>query len=146
MSTHLKGAGGAPGIALGRAVCYLPGQPAPDLADAGPQAALERFGAAQLNDRYRAATGHPMSGDVWLGWFAMKVLAESALRSRSVAAADLVGYLARGSFDGHKGSPLTFDSRRRLQQPLYELERASAGGAWSVRREIDPASARSGPR
>ncbi|HET9221910.1 MAG TPA: phosphoenolpyruvate-utilizing N-terminal domain-containing protein, partial [Roseiflexaceae bacterium] len=48
MSTHLKGVGGAPGIALGRAFCYL----ADDAASQAPvdedsDAALERFAAAQ---------------------------------------------------------------------------------------------------
>ena len=99
---------------------------------------LERFGAEQLNDRFRAATGQPMSSDGWLGWFAMKALAEAALRSRSVAPGALIDYLARAQFDGHKGLPLTFDARRRLRQPLYELERAA--GAWRVGREIDPAT------
>src|SRR5438876_317782 len=46
MSTHLHGAGGAPGIALGRAVRYLPAQ-ATDLSDADPAAALARFRTAQ---------------------------------------------------------------------------------------------------
>jgi hypothetical protein len=107
---------------------------------------LERFGAEQLNDRYRAATQRPMSGDAWLGWFAMKVLAEAALRSRSVAPAVLTNYLARAAFDGHKGSPLAFDAHRRLQQPLYVLERTRASGAWIVRRELAPVPTPSGPR
>jgi phosphoenolpyruvate-protein phosphotransferase len=46
MSTHLHGAGGAPGIALGRAVRYLPAQ-MPDLSDDDPAAALARFRTAQ---------------------------------------------------------------------------------------------------
>src|SRR5258708_3886703 len=49
MSTQLKGVGGAPGIAIGRAFCLRPGPaldtPAP--ADESPDAALERFAAAQ---------------------------------------------------------------------------------------------------
>jgi phosphotransferase system enzyme I (PtsI) len=50
MSTQFKGVGGAPGIAIGRAFCLRPA-PASDpsaLADASPDAALERFAAAQI--------------------------------------------------------------------------------------------------
>ncbi|MBK9710579.1 MAG: phosphoenolpyruvate--protein phosphotransferase [Kouleothrix sp.] len=47
MSMHLKGAGGAPGIALGRAARYLAAAAAPDPVDASPAAALSRFAAAQ---------------------------------------------------------------------------------------------------
>jgi phosphotransferase system enzyme I (PtsI) len=49
MSIHLKGAGGAPGIALGRAVIYLPPQPEAYAADASPDDALSRFAAAQAS-------------------------------------------------------------------------------------------------
>src|SRR6266511_4025492 len=47
MSIHLKGAGGAPGIALGRAVLYLPAQAESYVADASPEEALSRLAAAQ---------------------------------------------------------------------------------------------------
>jgi phosphotransferase system enzyme I (PtsI) len=55
MSTHLNGAGGAPGIALGRAARYLPAAPAPVPADETPDAALGRFTAAQ------AAAAHSLT-------------------------------------------------------------------------------------
>jgi multiphosphoryl transfer protein len=48
MSTQLRGIGGAPGIALGRAFCYLTDDAADQVAsNATPEAALERFAAAQ---------------------------------------------------------------------------------------------------
>src|SRR5215212_8045135 len=50
MSTQFNAAGGAPGIAIGRAFC-LQAAPAPDTStpeDASPDAALERFAAAQI--------------------------------------------------------------------------------------------------
>lgn len=83
--------------------------------------ALERYGAGQLSDRYRAAVAVPLTAAAWLGWFAFKVLAESALRARSTAPASLRSYLEDPAthFDGHKGTPLRFDAGRRLQQPLY---------------------------
>jgi phosphotransferase system enzyme I (PtsI) len=47
MSIVLQGAGGAPGIALGRAVRYLPAQADPEPADIEPEVALARFTSAQ---------------------------------------------------------------------------------------------------
>jgi multiphosphoryl transfer protein len=48
MSTHLRGVGGAPGIVLGRAFCYLADDAAgPAAGDESQEAALERFAAAQ---------------------------------------------------------------------------------------------------
>jgi hypothetical protein len=72
---------------------------------------LERYGAAQLNDRYRAFAKRGMDGPAWAGWFAVKVAWESFLRSRPVTSME---------FDGHKGAPLTFRSwDHQLRQPLY---------------------------
>jgi hypothetical protein len=85
------------------------------------QPTLERFGARQLNDRFRSATGAPMTSDAWLGWFAFKVLAETVLRAQSADPTVLRLSLAADNthFDGHKGVTLRFDGGRRLVQPIY---------------------------
>lgn len=84
------------------------------------RADLERFGAQQLNDRYRSATGQAMSPEAWGAWFAIKALLESAMRARSSATDRLVHELHDARpFDGHKGEPLRFDDRGRLLQPMY---------------------------
>jgi hypothetical protein len=83
---------------------------------------LERYGAAQINDRYRARYKAPMDGMAWAGWFAAKVASESALRVRSPQPAQLLAYLESPStsFDGHKGWPLSFRlADHQLRQPLY---------------------------
>ncbi|MGQ0563336.1 MAG: ABC transporter substrate-binding protein [Gemmatimonadota bacterium] len=74
-------------------------------------ATLARYGAAQLNARYRAAYDAPMTTQAWAGWFAVKVLWESAARTRTATSAAIQTYLAspRGAFDGHRGRPLRFD-------------------------------------
>ena len=82
---------------------------------------LEKFGAQQLNARLRAG-GRVPTAEVWAGWMAVKVVAESILRSsprwRRTALLEL-------SFDGHKGTPLRFDSTdRHLRQPLYIVDPA----------------------
>jgi hypothetical protein len=79
--------------------------------------ALVRYGAKDLNDRYRKHTGEAMTADAWGAWFAVKALVDSALRA---ADTDLCRALAGARFDGHKGRPLTFDpATRLLRQPLY---------------------------
>ncbi len=99
---------------------------------------LERFGAAQLNDRYRARFGGEMDGAAWAGWMAVKALWEASLRARSIDPISLRTYLERGAtqLDGHKGWPLSFRGRdRQLRQPLY-LVAGSAGGGTRVVGEV----------
>jgi ABC-type branched-subunit amino acid transport system substrate-binding protein len=83
---------------------------------------LERFGAAQLNERYRARFGAEMDGAAWAGWMAVKTLWEASLRARSTAPSALLAHLRAPStqFDGHKGWPLSFRPwDGQLRQPLY---------------------------
>ncbi len=83
---------------------------------------LERFGAGQLNDRYRARFPMGMDGAAWAGWMAVKALWEASLRARTTEAAGLREYLLREAtqFDGHKGWPLSFRAwDHQLRQPLY---------------------------
>lgn len=82
---------------------------------------LERFGAGQLNDRFRARFGAEaaMRGAAWAGWFAMKAVVEAALRARVEDAASIRRALLAGRFDGHKGEPLVFSREGILAHPLY---------------------------
>lgn len=89
---------------------------------------LERYGAAQLNDRFRARFSRPMSSTAWAGWFAMKVAWEATLRSGNGTVADT---LNRDSFqiDGHKGAPLSFRKwDHQLRQPVYMIAHSPRGG------------------
>lgn len=81
-------------------------------------AGLEKYGAAQLNDRFLSAAGRPMTSSAWAGWLAVKIAWESFLRSP----ASIHAWLTAGpsQFDGHKGAPLSFRAwDRQLRQPLY---------------------------
>lgn len=83
---------------------------------------LERYGASQINDRYRDKYGTGMDGSAWAGWAAVKFVAEAALRTRSTEPSRLVAYLEAPDtqFDGHKGWPLSFRrADHQLRQPLY---------------------------
>lgn len=71
---------------------------------------LNRYGAGELNERFRNETGAAMDEEAWFGWIAVKLVLESALRSRELGATRL---------DGHKGKLLQFDETGVLRQPLY---------------------------
>ena len=90
---------------------------------------LERYGASQINDRYRARYRTGMDGAAWAGWAAVKIAAEAALRTKSTDPAKLIEYLESSatSFDGHKGWPLSFRfADHQLRQPLYVVTPARA--------------------
>jgi ABC-type branched-subunit amino acid transport system substrate-binding protein len=100
---------------------------------------LERFGASQINDRYRDKYATGMDGGAWAGWAAVKFGAEAALRARSASPAQLLTYLESPTtqFDGHKGWPLTFRLRdHQLRQPLYIVAAPSAGTVKPSVRDI----------
>ena len=82
---------------------------------------LTRFGAEQLNNRYRERFGRGMTSESWTGWFAVKSAWEGTLRSKAASARELLEYLERPTtrFDGHKGVPLYFDGAHNLVQPAY---------------------------
>jgi hypothetical protein len=86
--------------------------------------ALERFGAAQLNERFVRAHHRPMRSRDWAAWMAIKIAVEAWLRSRSNDPASLGAALAAPTtrFDGHKGVPLSFrPPDLELRQPLYVI-------------------------
>lgn len=92
---------------------------------------LERFGAGQVNDRFRARyPSAQMDGAAWCGWFAIKIITEAMLRTRKVDPASLISFLGRDTtrFDGQKGVPLSFRSwDRQLRQPLYVVRTTPSG-------------------
>ena len=90
---------------------------------------LEKYGASQLNDRFRAAEGAGMTSRDWAGWFAIKAIWESFLRVGKPDPMLLARYMTTGSvaFDGHKGAPLSFRKwDRQLRQPLYAVPASSS--------------------
>lgn len=100
---------------------------------------LQRFGASQINDRYRDKYAAGMDGGAWAGWAAVKFGAEAALRARSASPSRLLAYLESPAtqFDGHKGWPLTFRlSDHQLRQPLYVVAAPSVGTAKPSVRDI----------
>jgi ABC-type branched-subunit amino acid transport system substrate-binding protein len=83
---------------------------------------LFRYGAEQLNERYRRRFDGGMTAEAWAGWMAVKAATEASLRARG---RELRAVLAdpQMAFDGHKGRPLAFDGPgRTLAQPLYLVD------------------------
>ena len=106
---------------------------------------LERFGAAQLNDRFRARFRAGMDGAAWAGWMAVRMLWEASLRARSTEPAAILAYLGREStqFDGQKGWPLSFRAwDHQLRQPLYLVRGDTVVGEVPTRQEPEERSSR----
>jgi hypothetical protein len=81
---------------------------------------LERYGAGQLNERFRRRFGVPMTAGAWAGWFAVKAVFESAMRAKARDPASLRAAITGAQFDGHKGVALRFLSgTNQLAQPFY---------------------------
>lgn len=98
---------------------------------------LERYGGAQLNDRYADPFKRSMSSSAWAAWIAVKIAWETSLKARSVEVAALLSVLENDStsFDGHKGTPLSFRAwDHQLRQPLYAV--SGTGGASRVVAEL----------
>jgi hypothetical protein len=100
---------------------------------------LERFGAEQLNQRFRRRFNEAMDSDAWAGWFATKIALDLALHAQAVSHAALLAQLAdpKSSFDGQKGRPLRFaPPTHRLVQPLYRV--VGVGDSSHVVAEVAP--------
>ena len=121
---------------------------------------LDRFGAGQLNARFRDRFTNGMDSDAWAAWFAVKVASETALRAQTADPAALLAALERSAarFDGHKGRPLTFRAwDHQLRQPLYliredatanEIVEVPGRGAagMSIAEQLDELGARADER
>jgi hypothetical protein len=85
-------------------------------------AGLMKFGAEELNVRFRRRFGRPMDERSWHGWVAVKCAVELALRYPGGSPREKIGGLR---LDGHKGMMLRFDPKdRHLVQPVYLVDAA----------------------
>ncbi|HEV2854991.1 MAG TPA: hypothetical protein VHC97_19520 [Thermoanaerobaculia bacterium] len=83
---------------------------------------LERFGAEQLNERFRRRFGQSMDEGAWHGWVAVKIATELALQIPPGASRTLISALQTSVFDGHKGEQLRFGTDHYLVQPVYLVD------------------------
>ena len=83
-------------------------------------AGLMKFGAEELNVRFRRRFDQPMDERSWHGWVAVKCAVELALRYPGGDPKERIGELR---LDGHKGMMLRFDPKdRHLVQPVYLVD------------------------
>lgn len=80
---------------------------------------FDRYGAADVNERFTRQFHRPMTSDAWHGWVAVKAFTEAVVRGDPAA---LCHALETLRFDGHKGALLTFDAQGRLEQPLLLMK------------------------
>jgi hypothetical protein len=81
---------------------------------------LMKFGAEELNVRFRRRFGQPMDERSWHGWMAVKCAVELALRYPAGNPREQIASL---SLDGHKGMLLNFDPQdHHLIQPVYLVD------------------------
>jgi len=91
-----------------------------DLRIADWHSGLMKFGAEELNVRFRRRFKQPMDERAWHGWMAVKCAVELALRAPGGNPREKIASL---SLDGHKGMLLHFDPRdRHLIQPVYVVD------------------------
>ena len=91
-----------------------------DLRVADWHSGLMKFGAEELNVRFRRRFGQPMDERSWHGWVAVKCAVELALR---YPGGDPRARINDLRLDGHKGMMLSFDPRdRHLVQPVYVVD------------------------
>lgn len=102
---------------------------------------LERFGAAQLNERYEKRFGVEMDEHAWAGWMSVKILLEAVLKRGSTDPCKLERFLLiEARFDGHKGVPLFFDPpTRELVQPLFAPRATGEAETLQIGRSSHPA-------
>lgn len=90
---------------------------------------LRRYGATQLNTRFRTRFGRPMTSTAWGHWLSVKAAWEVAVRfpeaGRSGAPMTRGEALTRLVLDGQKGTGLRFEPGAPLSQPLYLVERGT---------------------
>lgn len=97
---------------------------------------LFRYGAQQLNDRFKDRSDRPLDARGWASWMAVKIMAETVLRAGTTETSRLVKFLEEDGahFDGHKGKRLSFRSwDHQLRQPVYLVRaRSGAQDAWDA--------------
>lgn len=93
-----------------------------------------KFSARELNRRFQAEQGAPMTDDAWTAWAAVKLFSDAAANNPDADGAEMVRYLREDmEFDGVKGPFLTFHETGQLRQPLLVTVGGELEGEAPVR-------------
>jgi ABC transporter substrate binding protein (PQQ-dependent alcohol dehydrogenase system) len=88
----------------------------------------ESWGAAQLQNRFRRATGRTMRPVDYQAWVAVRAIGEASTRVRTTDAQEIGRFMLGPDFDlaAFKGVPLTFRAwDRQLRQPILVAQAAA---------------------
>jgi hypothetical protein len=95
---------------------------------------FRKYAAAQLNKRYSATSGRPMSDAAWAAWAAVKLLGDTFARLDKDATNAVMDALKNDvAFDGQKGIDMSFRNTGQLRQPLLLIENGRIVGEAPVR-------------
>jgi ABC transporter substrate binding protein (PQQ-dependent alcohol dehydrogenase system) len=111
---------------FGRYVPFATNLPRPVIGSEGLVAGAwhwtyERYGAPQLNQRFRRDSGREMTSEDWSAWVAVRTVLESVSRVGSADANEVAAFAKseRLSLDLYKGVPGSYRSwDRQLRQPV----------------------------
>ena len=126
-----------PDLEFARSLPYRTTRPRPVFGAVGLTAeswhqTWERYGAPQLNNRFLAKAGRPMTGRDWPAWMAAKLVIAAAQRTRGGGFRDIAArILTDPSFDGVKGlavsvRPWDHQLRQAVLLTTYDSVAASA--------------------
>lgn len=100
------------------------------------EATIDKYGARELNSRFRYRWGQPMDPSAWAGYETVKMLYETAAFSGTLDGPGLVEYLEspQTSFDIHKGIGVSFRPwDHQLRQTVYLVKiNPDADKAWDL--------------
>lgn len=93
----------------------------------------KKYSGTQLNDRYMKSFGKPMDDEAWAGWAAVKMLADTVVRTQSSDPGKLLDFLRNDlEFDGQKGADMSYRKNGQLRQPILIVEGGKVVGEAPV--------------
>ncbi len=101
----------------------------------------ERHGAPQLNQRFEKLAKRRMEGADWAAWAAVKVVAESVVRTKSTDVMAVAAYLKGDALtlDGYKGNPSSFRPwDNQLRQPILLYSANAVAARAPIRGFLHP--------
>ena len=84
---------------------------------------FKKFAARDLNKRYKKSFDIAMDDKAWAGWAAVKMTSDAVARTQITESALMLNYLKTDlTFDGQKGSNMTFRETGQLRQLILLIE------------------------
>lgn len=100
-----------------------------------------KFAARDLNKRFKKTHQQAMDDYAWAGWAAVKMTSDSVARESITNGQDMLRYLRNDlSFDGQKGSNMTFRHTGQLRQLMLIIENGQIVAEAPVRGIATPAT------